>query len=163
MIIQDHGFLWIVQNLLFLAGCILSATGIYRLSNQLKNTKGMWLGIMASYAAFLSLAIWLFNIAYLIATPLLPAVQADLLSLWHYSVMWKAAAILTLTASALIGCALIRASISIWLSFFIILASTGFIALAFMLGSLLPPVLFFQLFLILGLFILVRRPFTLTI
>jgi hypothetical protein len=159
-IIQDNGVLWILQNLFFLSGCILAAIGTYRLSNQLKESKGVWLGVLASYAAFLSLAVWLLNIAYLVATPLLPDMPINLLSLWHYSVMWKAAATLTLSAAALIGCAFIRASVSVWLSLFLILASTGFIALTFIWGSSLPPVLFFQLFLILGLFVLVRKPFT---
>jgi hypothetical protein len=151
---QRHLGFSIAQNLCFFVGAIAAAAGVSMLVAGLNDGRGRRLGMAGRSLLWLATVAWGMLFFRLIAVPLGVGFATRIVA----RTMWMSAALLTLAAFVLIGLALIASRTAVIAGAWMAAASALLFCGAIAMRSDLPPLLFFQVLLIAGLALMLRRP-----
>jgi hypothetical protein len=151
--VAEHAMPWVVQNLFFFAGVVAGALGLIGLvsgvcgrARRLANAGRIMLG--------LAVTAWTILFFGTVAAPL----GVELATIIVTRTFWMVAALTTLATFVLIGLSLIASREAILAGTWMAAASALLFCAAIAMRSALPPLLFFQVLLVAGVALMVRKP-----
>lgn len=144
----------IAQNLCFFVGVVAAAAGLSMLVATLSDGPGRRLGMAGRALLWLAVVAWGLLFFRLVAVPLGVGFATRIVA----RTMGMSAALLTLAAFVLIGLALMASRTAVITGVWMATASALLFCGAIAMRSDLPPLLFFQVLLVAGLTLMLRRP-----
>lgn len=152
-LIAAHPLPWVGQNLFFFAGVLAAAAGLIGL---VSGVGGRARRLANTGRAMLALAVTAWTILFfaMVAAPL----GVELATIIVTRTFWMAAALTTLATFVLIGLSLIASREAVLAGTWMAAASALLFCAAIAMRSDLPPLLFFQVLLVAGLALIVRKP-----
>lgn len=151
--IARHLAPWIAQNLLFFAGVVAAAFGLSRLVTCVGG-RGHRIAKSGRVILWLAVTAWTILFYALIATPLGVPYAGRIVT----RTFWMWAAFTTLAAFVMIGLSLIASRAAIFAGAWMAVASALLFCAVIAMRTTLPPAIFFQVLLVAGVALIVRKP-----